>query len=97
MTLMSGREIRLSSTEIRASSLHCFVLGLVALTSFVLTAIAFSYLVPYVVGIPLLAIYGPGASDPIKYDSYTPEMVRDAVAKAAGSTASAQPPAVPRS
>jgi len=55
VTLMSGREIRLSSAEVRSSALHCFVLGLVALTSFVLTAIAFSYLVPYVVGIPLLA------------------------------------------
>lgn len=55
VTLMSGREIRFSSMEVRASVLHCFVLGLVALTSFVLTAIAFSYLVPYVVGIPLLA------------------------------------------
>ena len=48
VTLMSGREIRLSSVEVRTSALHCFVLGLVALTSFVLTAIAFSYLVPYV-------------------------------------------------
>ena len=55
VTLMSGREIRLSSIEVRSSALHCFVLGLVAFTSFVLTAIAFSYLVPYVVGIPLLA------------------------------------------
>jgi hypothetical protein len=55
VTLMSGREIRFSSMEVRASLLHCFVLGLVALTSFVLTAIAFSYLIPYVVGIPLLA------------------------------------------
>ena len=55
VTLMSGREIRLSSTEVRASSLHCFVLGLVALTSFVLTAIAFSYLIPYLIGVPLLA------------------------------------------
>jgi hypothetical protein len=55
VTLMSGREIRLSSVEVRTSALHCFVLGLVAFTSFVLTAIAFSYLVPYVVGIPLLA------------------------------------------
>lgn len=55
LTLMSGREIRFSSTEVRSSALHCFVLGLVALTSFVLTAIAFSYLIPYVVGIPLLA------------------------------------------
>ncbi|HEV7767260.1 MAG TPA: hypothetical protein VGQ76_19820 [Thermoanaerobaculia bacterium] len=55
VTLMSGREVRLSSLEVRTSALHCFVLGLVALTSFVLTAIAFSYLVPYVIGIPLLA------------------------------------------
>lgn len=55
MTLMSGRELRLSSVEVRTSTLHCFVLGLVALTSFVLTTIAFSYLVPYVIGIPLLA------------------------------------------
>ncbi|HWW60620.1 MAG TPA: hypothetical protein VN181_04555, partial [Thermoanaerobaculia bacterium] len=55
VTLMSGREVRLSSAEVRASALHCFALGLVALTSFVLTAIMFSYLVPYVVGIPLLA------------------------------------------
>jgi hypothetical protein len=55
VTLMSGREVRLSSIEVRFSALHCFVLGLVAFTSFVLTAIAFSYLVPYVVGVPLLA------------------------------------------
>lgn len=55
VTLLSGREVRLSSAEVRTSALHCFVLGLVALTSFVLTAIAFSYLVPYIVGIPLLA------------------------------------------
>jgi hypothetical protein len=55
VTLASGREVRLSSLEVRTSALHCFVLGLVALTSFVLTAIAFSYLVPYVIGIPLLA------------------------------------------
>lgn len=55
VTLMSGREIRLSSVELRTNSLHCFVLGLVAFTSFVLTAIAFSYLVRYIIGIPLLA------------------------------------------
>ena len=55
VTLISGREIRHSSVELRTSALHCFVLGLVAFTSFVLTAIAFSYLVPYIVGIPLLA------------------------------------------
>lgn len=58
VTLMSGREIRTSSLEVRTSALHCFVVGLVALTSFVLTAIAFSYLVPYVIGIPLLAALG---------------------------------------
>lgn len=58
VTMMSGREIRSSSVEVRTSALHCFVLGLVALTSFVLTAIAFSYLVPYMIGIPLLAALG---------------------------------------
>jgi hypothetical protein len=55
VTLMSGREVRASSIEVRTSALHCFVVGLVAVTSFVLTAIAFSYLIPYMVGIPLLA------------------------------------------
>ena len=55
VTLISGREIRFSSMEIRASALHCFVLGLVAFTSFVLTAIMFSYLVPFLIGIPMLA------------------------------------------
>jgi len=54
VTLMNGREIRLSSIEVRTSPLHCFALGLVAVTSFVLTAIVFSYLVPYLIGIPLL-------------------------------------------
>lgn len=58
VTLISGREVRLSSAEVRGSALHCFVVGLVALTSFVLTAIAFSYLVPYMIGIPLLAALG---------------------------------------
>jgi hypothetical protein len=54
LTLISGREIRYSSIELRTSPLHCFALGLVAVTSFVLTAILFSYLIPYLVGIPLL-------------------------------------------
>src|SRR5205814_1730641 len=54
VTLMSGREVRYSSIEVRTSPLHCFALGLVAVTSFVLTAVLFSYLIPYVVGIPLL-------------------------------------------
>jgi len=54
LTLLSGREIRYSSIEMRASALHCFALGLVAVTSFMLTAIVFSYLIPYHVGVPLL-------------------------------------------
>jgi hypothetical protein len=58
LALMSGRELRLSSVEVRASPLHCFALGLVALTSFALSAIVFSYLIPYLVGIPLLAALG---------------------------------------
>jgi hypothetical protein len=57
-TLLSGREIRYSSIEMRASALHCFALGLVAVTSFVLTAIVFSYLIPYYVGVPLLFALG---------------------------------------
>jgi len=61
LTLMSGREVRASSMEIRASALHCFTVGLVAFTSFILTAILFSYLIPYFIGIPLLfalAVFG---------------------------------------
>jgi hypothetical protein len=58
LTLLSGREIRYSSVEMRASALHCFALGLVAVTSFALTAIVLSYLIPYHVGIPLLFALG---------------------------------------
>jgi hypothetical protein len=58
LTLISGREIRYSSIELRTSPLHCFALGLVAVTSFVLTAIVFSYLIPYFVGLPLLVALG---------------------------------------
>jgi len=58
LTLLSGREIRYSSVEMRASALHCFALGLVAVTSFVLAAIIFSYLIPYHVGVPLLFALG---------------------------------------
>ncbi len=58
LTLIGAREIRSSSVEIRASALYCFALGLVAVTSFVLTAILFSYLVPYLVGVPLLVGLG---------------------------------------
>jgi hypothetical protein len=58
LTLLSGREIRYSSVEMRASALHCFALGLVAVTSFALTAIVFSYLIPFHVGLPLLFALG---------------------------------------
>ncbi len=53
LTLISGREIRYSSIEVRTSPLHCLALGLVAVTSFVLTAIVFSWMTS-VIGIPLL-------------------------------------------
>jgi hypothetical protein len=55
LTLLAGREIRYSSVEVRASALHCFTLGLVGFTSFVITAIVCSYLVPFLIGVPLLA------------------------------------------
>lgn len=55
MTLTNSREIRASSLELRATPLHSFILGLVAFTSFVLTAVVFSYLIPYFVGLLLLA------------------------------------------
>lgn len=58
LTLGGGKEVRFSSVEIRASTLYCFAIGLVGFTSFILTAIMFSYLVPYVVGIPLLVALG---------------------------------------
>lgn len=54
ITLLNGREIRLSSLEIRNSSAHYFALGLVAVTSFVLCAIVLTYLIPYLIGAPLL-------------------------------------------
>ena len=53
LTLISGKEIRSSSTELRISPLHCLALGLVAVTSFVLTAIVFSWLTS-VISVPLL-------------------------------------------
>jgi hypothetical protein len=58
VTLISGREVRYSSIELRTSPLHCFALGLVAVTSFVLTALLFSYLIPFFVGVPLLVALG---------------------------------------
>lgn len=58
LTLASPRDVRYSSAEARLSPLHCAMVGLVALTSFVLTAVLFNYLVPYVVGMPLLIALG---------------------------------------
>ncbi|HUJ13467.1 MAG TPA: hypothetical protein VL284_06705 [Thermoanaerobaculia bacterium] len=57
VTLMSGREVRYSSIEVRTSPVHCFILGLVAVTSFVLTAILFSYFNSYF-ELPLLVALG---------------------------------------
>ncbi len=34
------------------------------------------------VGIPLLAIFGPGLEEPLKYDTYTPDTVRAAIERA---------------
>lgn len=56
LVLVEGREIRTTSLEVRASPFYSFFLGLVAFTSFVLTAIVFSYLIPYVVGLLLLVV-----------------------------------------
>jgi hypothetical protein len=58
VTAINPREIRYSSVEVRVAPLHCLLLGLVALTSFVLTAVMFSYLVPLKVGTPLLIALG---------------------------------------
>lgn len=58
LTLTSSREIRATSIEIRESPAYTFLLGLVGFTSFVLTAIVLSYLIPYLVGIPLLLALG---------------------------------------
>jgi thiol:disulfide interchange protein DsbD len=40
-------------------------------------------------GIPLLAVYGPGVSEPITYDAYTVDMVKNAIARASGRQAAA--------
>lgn len=58
VVLVAGREVRSTSFELRESLFHSFLLGLVAFTSFVLTALVFGYLVPYGVGVVLLAILG---------------------------------------
>jgi hypothetical protein len=58
ITSTSAREVRATSSELRASPLHVVTLGLVALTTLVLAALVFSFLVPFVVGIPLLFLLG---------------------------------------
>lgn len=58
IVLIDGRGVRVTSLEVRASTLHSILLGLVAFTSFVLTAVVFSYLVPYVIGDLLLIALG---------------------------------------
>jgi hypothetical protein len=56
VTLLAGKEVRQASIEVRASPLHTFAVGLVAYTSFILTAILFSTLVPFLIGVPLLVL-----------------------------------------
>lgn len=56
IAMLAGREVRTGSLEIRASLFYSFLLGLVAFTSIVLTAIVFSYLVPYGIGVVLLVL-----------------------------------------
>jgi len=58
LALAGGREVRSSSLELRANAFHTLTVGLVAFTSFVLTAIVFGYLIPYFIGIPLLIALG---------------------------------------
>ncbi|HVR44061.1 MAG TPA: hypothetical protein VMS56_11535, partial [Thermoanaerobaculia bacterium] len=58
IAVLAGREVRATSLEVRSGLFYSFLLGLVAFTSFVLTAIVFAYLVPYGVGVVLLAILG---------------------------------------
>jgi hypothetical protein len=58
LVLVNAREVRATAVELRASVWHTFAMGLVAFTSFVLTAVVFSYLVPFLVGLPLLVVLG---------------------------------------
>jgi hypothetical protein len=56
VTLAAPREVRQSSIEVRSSPLHTFAVGLAGFASFILTAIIFSSLIPFLVGIPLLIV-----------------------------------------
>ncbi len=55
LSMTSGRELRASSIELRVAPFHAFGLGLVAFTSFLLTALVLAYLLSFVIGLPLLA------------------------------------------
>jgi len=54
VTLAAGREVRQAAIEVRSAPLHTFAVGLVGYTSFILTAVLFSTLIPFVVGVPLM-------------------------------------------
>jgi hypothetical protein len=56
VSLAAGREVRQTSIEIRSSPLHTFAVGLVGYTSFILTAVLFSTLIPFFVGVPMLIV-----------------------------------------
>ncbi|MCU1348594.1 MAG: hypothetical protein JWO56_1624 [Acidobacteria bacterium] len=56
VTLAAGRELRQAAIEVRSAPLHTFAVGLVGYTSFILTAILFSTLIPFMVGVPLLIV-----------------------------------------
>jgi hypothetical protein len=56
VVLFDGKGVRLTSLEARAVPFHSMLLGIVAFTSFVLSAVVFSYLVPYGIGILLLGL-----------------------------------------
>lgn len=56
LALIGGREVRLTSLELRASPLHTFALGLVAFTSYVLSLVVLSFLIPFGVGVPLIIL-----------------------------------------
>lgn len=58
VTVAYGREVRGSSLEMQASWLYSLLVGFVALTSLILTALVFTYLIPYSIGLPLLAVLG---------------------------------------
>ena len=60
LTLVSPRDIRYSSIEVRVSPLYCAIVGLVALTSFVLTAVlvnSFTFGLPLLIALGVFAVF----------------------------------------